>query len=640
MKKIIFFVFLIFTFTLVSILGYIFIKPETVLNPSMLKFGLEKSKILKSYSWSAGELNWGYISWNHRTLKGNFKDLCFEYDSEAVKIDTCIEEISWNIEIIGLSVKTIAPLVVYSSKFNVIMGKASEEKSSPPDIWKYWSMVWGDLTPDIDVWFKKIKITTAEKKHFELDFKLLKKGKELNAHALNYHLFANPEKFVVTAPPKIALPKKIPGLDTLYFRNFKLTGFMKETGIKLEVLGFFEVAQVLINSQIDLPIKDDFSSVVFLKKVALKTKANIDIPAFKKNLSFYAPDPFKELPAPLNVMDGAINIDIVTKNMPQADHIMILAKMRVDLKSPKQALVFDVAADVPFNLKTYKPDSVTAGLDFHQVQIQLPRLSKKSPPPQLIPDGRFKNRPFKPEVKSNVKPLDISLHLQALNEKAMSFRTNLLDEILKLNFDLKIHQGKLQSGFLSVLPLKTTVFKRPIILDQMKITFKQPVEPVLEAVIRFPLPEYKITLNLEGPLSKPRYSFTSVPPLPQNDIYAVLLFGRPMSDLDPDDKSSAQQTNKLLSQGILSLSVLYFLAGSPVEYVGYDPGSKSAFAQFGIDDKTSLRVGGGGDGVNSSSIRRSLGKGWYLDTSVQSASETSTNDSKNYGVLLERIITY
>ena len=640
MKKIILYTFLILVFFLTSILGYIFFKPETIINPSMLKFALEKSKILKSYSWSSGELDWGYISWNHRTLKGNFKDLCFEYDSEAIKIDTCIEEISWNIEILGLNVKTIAPLVVHSSKFNVVMGKASEEKSPPPDIWKYWTMVWSDLTPDMDIWFKKIKFTSAEKKTFELDFKLLKKGKELNAHALNYHLFANPKKIVVTAPPKIALPKKIEGLDTLYFRNFKLTALMKETDIKIEVIGFFEVAQILVNSQIDLPIKDDFSSIVFLKKIALKTKANIDIPAFKKNLSFYAPDPFKELPAPLNVMDGKINIDINTKNMPQSDHVMILGKMNVDLRSEKQALVFDVGAEVPLNLKTYKPDSVTAGLDFHQVQIQLPRLSKKSPPPQFIPDGRFKNRPFKPEVKSTDKPLDISLHLQALNEKAMSFRTNLLDEILKLNFDLNIHEGKVQNGFVSVLPLKTSVFKRPIHLSQLKITFKYPVEPVLEAVIKFPLPEYKITLNLEGPISKPRYSFTSEPPLPQNDIYAVLLFGRPMSDLDPDDKSSAQQTNKLLSQGILSLSVLYFLAGSPVEYVGYDPGSKSAFAQFGIDEKTSLRVGGGGEGVNSSSIRRSLGKGWYIDTSVQSASETSTNDSKNYGVLLERIIQY
>lgn len=640
MKKILL-VFFVLLFLMLSGLGYLFFNPQIAVNPSMLKFALDKSKILKTYSWKEGEMSWGYMAWNHRTFDGNFKDLCFDYDSEAIKVDTCIEEISWKIEIFGLSAKTIAPLVIKSSKFNVVLGKSQvEERPTPPDIWKYWSMVWSDLMPGADIWFKDIRITTAEKKKIELDLKLVKKAKELNAEALNYKLFANPEKFVVTAPPKIPLPKKIPGLDTLYFRNFKLTGKVKETEIKLEVLGFFEVAQVLLNSQIDLPIKDEFSSVSFIKKIALKTHLNIDIPAFKKNLAFYAPNPFKELPAPFNIMDGKITIDLNTKDINDPKRVMVLGKMNVALASEKQALNFDVAADVPMDLKTYKPESVTAGLEFHQVQIQLPRLSKKSPPPQFIPDGRFKNRPFKPEEKPTTKPLDVSIHLQALNDKAMSFRTNLLDEILKLNFDLLIEQGKLKRGFLSILPLKTSVFKRPIHIKSMKITFKHPLEPVLEAVIKFPLPEYKITLNLEGPISKPRYSFTSEPPLPQNDIYAVLLFGRPMSDLDPDDKSSAQQTNKLLSQGILSLSVLYFLAGSPVEYVGYDPGSKNAVAQFGLGNKTSLRVGGGGEGINSSAIRRSLGKGWYLDTSVKSASETSANGANNYGVLLERIITY
>ena len=94
---------------------------------------------------------------------------------------------------------------------------------------------------------------------------------------------------------------------------------------------------------------------------------------------------------------------------------------------------------------------------------------------------------------------------------------------------------------------------------------------------------------------------------------------------------------------VTSLSVLYVLAGSPVEYVGYDPNSKNATAQFGLGKKSSLRVGGGSEGVNSTAIRRSLGKGWYLDTSVQQSQEdpsSSPNSTRDYGVLLERIISY
>jgi autotransporter translocation and assembly factor TamB len=219
-------------------------------------------------------------------------------------------------------------------------------------------------------------------------------------------------------------------------------------------------------------------------------------------------------------------------------------------------------------------------------------------------------------------------------------KTDLLDEALRLNFKLLIDQGELKNGFVDILPLKTTVFKRPIEVPSAKIKFHAPLEPTMDAGIIFKLPEYTITMLLEGPLSKPRYAFSSEPPLPQNDIYAVLLFGRPIAELDPDSKNAAQRTNMMLTQGILSLSVLYFLAGSPVEYVGYDPQSGEASAQIGLGAKTSLRVGAGESGSTSTGVRRSLGKGWYLDTSVQNNQNTSTSDTKDYGVLLERVIAY
>lgn len=628
-------------FLILALLGVIFFNPNLLVNVKNMKWGLEKSQVLKNWSWKEAHMNWGYKTWNNRTFDGSFKSFCFDYENEMASVSTCLDEISWNIELVGLSVKTLAPFVVHSSTTKVILPKEKEKsKDPPPDVWKYWTMLWSDLVPDMDILFKEIKITTGDKKNIELDFKLVKSAKELNASSYGVSLWANPDKIIVKAPPKIALPKKIPGMETLYLKNIELVALMKEKGIALSLTGDLEAAGFKVDAYLALPLKEEFTSVKFLKPFFLTFKGRIAVPGIKKNLAHYAPDPFKELPAPLNVMDGEISVNIHTKDLKESELVEIFAATNIDLASPNQALNFDITTEVPLNLKTFKPESITAGLNFNKVQIQLPKLSKKSPPPQLIPDSRFTNRPFKPEVVKKEKPLDISLHLQALNEKAMSFRTNLLDEIVRLNFDLKIQQAKLQEGFLTVLPLKTEIFKRPIHLEHLKLTFKYPLEPVIEATILFPLPEYKITLTLEGPVSRPRYSFTSEPPLPQNDIYAVLLFGRPMSDLGDDDKTAAQKTNQILSQGILSLSVLYFLAGSPVEYVGYDAGSKNATAQFGLGNKTSLRVGGGQEGINSSAIRRSLGKGWYLDTSVQNSTNLNSSDTRNYGVLLERIISY
>jgi hypothetical protein len=42
----------------------------------------------------------------------------------------------------------------------------------------------------------------------------------------------------------------------------------------------------------------------------------------------------------------------------------------------------------------------------------------------------------------------------------------------------------------------------------------------------------------------------------------------------------------------------------------------------------------------NSGIRHSLGKGWYIDTSVQNTEKRATEKGQDYGVLLERVIAY
>jgi len=62
-----------------------------------------------------------------------------------------------------------------------------------------------------------------------------------------------------------------------------------------------------------------------------------------------------------------------------------------------------------------------------------------------------------------------------------------------------------------------------------------------------------------------------------------------------------------------------------------------------LGNKSSLRVGGGNEGINSTTLRRSLGKGWYIDTSIQQTQEEASSDPQeghDYGVLLERVISY
>lgn len=620
----------------------VFLNPETVLNPKVLGWALDKSKVFESWSWKSATINHERRSLFHRNLSGAFTEFCFHINKPAVEAKGCFEKISWDFDLIfsfkeGLDNKTLQPFFARSSNLEITPKDTPKEpsKEGPPDIQRYWNILWSDFVPDMDVGFNKIVI--KKEKPLLFDLKLMKTAKNLEVTALDFTFSADPEKFTLTAPARYPFPKDLGTSRPLYFKNFILTGKMNDNGIPLELSGFLETVKINASSFIKLPLVGDLNSVEFKKQALASTKARIALTGLKESLRDYAPKPFNQLPAPFNIMDGDIILELWNKDL-KGNFITSHGKLSVDLKSPEQVVSMVVDGAVPLNVKDFSRGTMELGIDFNELTVKLPRFSKKALPPQLKPDGRFKTHEQMFAPKKDKNPLN--LNLQALNEKALHIKSNLLDEPIRLNFDLNIINGVVKEGFLTVLPLKTTVFKRPIRVQDMRVDFRAPLSPVIKATVLFPLPTYKVTMKVEGPMDKPRYAFSSEPPLPESDIYAVLLFGRPMNDLDSDNKTAASKTNQILSRG-LALSTLYFLAGSPVEYVGYDPDSRNATAQFGLGEKSSLRVGGGREGVNSTAIRRSLGKGWYVDTSVQNTSTgVEAGKAKNYGVLLERIIAY
>lgn len=625
---------------LLTLTGILFARPLLLFNPHTIAWVLHKTHVLEQWSWKEARMGHERKTWLHRNFYGDFKDFCFSYQGQ---VKTCLETVSWDIDILykdGLKVTTNKPFTIVSSQTDVVPGKeeVKKEVSDPPDLWKYWKMLWKDYIPDVDVNFKKI-VVHKKPDPLSFDLKIRKTKNLLSIDAMKFNLTADRQKIILKAPEKYPFPRDLGSTRPLYFKKFKLVAMPSKKGIPLDLTGSIETAEVIVKSYIQLPLVGDFTSLNFKKDLLLKTEGEVKLTGLKESLRDYAPAPYNRLPAPLNVMDGNVIFRMRTEDRNRTS-ILAKAILGVDLKSEDQVVNVDVKGDVPLDLRDFSRGIMKIGIDFKKLSLKLPRLSKKTSPPQFKPDGRFKTGEELAK-KENEKTTPLKIHLSALNEEALHVESNLLDEPLRLNFDIFINDGEIKTGFMKALPLKTKVFKRPVHVEDLVVNFKAPLSPVINSTIIFPLPEYKVKLEIEGPVEQPRYAFSSKPPLPESDIYAVLLFGRPMDQLGTEDKTSASRTNQILAQGLLSLSTLYFLAGSPVEYVGYDPESKTASAQIGLGSKSSLRVGGGREGVNSTAVRRSLGKGWYLDTSVQDTSTTiNSSRAQNYGVLLERIIAY
>lgn len=631
-------------------IGVLFYKPTLLINPKNIETALNKAHIFEKWSWKEASINHEWLKWNERHLHGNVSGFCFLMKKPYSEVDACIDEAMWDFVIRyefkkGFSFVYKKPLQINSSKFNVSTRKDPSKDNTPPDIVGIWKLLWKPFIPDIYVNFQKIVITNLDnpiKKPLELNIEAKKIKNNLQATAFGFNLSASPEKIVITGPEELRLPYDTKTRIPLSFKAIKLVALMNKKDIPISAEAKIATAELKINSKIDKEsLKEDLGKPVFLKKIISATTGFLVIEKVKETIKLLMRPPYNILPAPFNALEGPLNIKMKGEDAQGNDSKVNLSS-ELNMRSKTQAIHFVLDSKIPFSLDKKEIKGIDAELIIKRIALQLPKLARNRIPPQMLPDKRFKNQEKEKKKKRNVAKAkkqahkDLDIKLQALGNESFNLKTNLLDEILRLNFDLAINEKGVRTGFLSALPLRTTFFKRPINLKHMKITFNQPVIPQIVAQVIFDLPEYQITLDIEGPINQPRHAFKSVPPLPLDDIYSVLLFGQPLSSLEDTDKESAQKTSELVSKGILSLAVLYYFAGTPVESIGYDPDTDVVTAQVGLGEKSSLHLSGEEGGLNSAGVRRSLGKGWYIDSSVQK----SSGPNNDFGVLLERIISY
>lgn len=351
-----------------------------------------------------------------------------------------------------------------------------------------------------------------------------------------------------------------------------------------------------------------------------------------------------QLPAPLNSLDGHLLFNLAFQEGSK-NNLDALFNISIDLTGHEQNLILSSQSKLPLNKSNLTPNGpLQTQVELERVNLRLPDWQAEAKTPQLLPDSRIilnsqsEIKPISKQTKQS--KINMNMHLKTESKKPMTIATNLLQEDIRLNFNIQIKQSVIKTGWLEVMPLKLEIFKRKIYLKSLRLDFQAPLLPQLTAEIHFDLPEYLITLNLEGTTSQIRHHFRSTPPLPQSDIYAVLLFGRPLTELSDSDRTATNQTQQLLSDGLLSLSVLYFLSGGPIESIGFNPETGSVSAQLGLSKKSSLTLSTSSSGEKRASVRRNLGKGWSINTSIQNNTQIPSGSQQDYGVLLEKIMAY
>ncbi|MCM2322283.1 MAG: translocation/assembly module TamB domain-containing protein [Oligoflexia bacterium] len=341
------------------------------------------------------------------------------------------------------------------------------------------------------------------------------------------------------------------------------------------------------------------------------------------------------VPAPFHVLEGAIRLNASGKTQV-FDGILPLS-LQTRLASSNQRLDLDAEATLeladlqrlgspPGRQAGEAPGAPEARLrarvKLSEVRLELPRLKLEAPPP-LLPDPRIRGtRWFEGQRASGQKSETVAFEydIEVLTPEGQPVKliSNLAKDPVPLQLRLRLSDSAPLQGQLSVGSVPLRVLRRRALLESFDLRLATPVDDSpLSGRIRVTYADYVLKILLLGTAGAPRIRLTSDPPLPEEQLTAVLLFGRPLEELDPDQSASVADARSALADGALNLASLYVLASTPIQSVGYNPNSREFTLKFRLGAGTSLNIGSVSGEYQEIGIRKRLGPHWTITTDLR-----------------------
>lgn len=323
--------------------------------------------------------------------------------------------------------------------------------------------------------------------------------------------------------------------------------------------------------------------------------------------------------APVNVLDGQVELGL----SGQTDLIHTKGKLpivfRTQLNSKTQAFNTDGKGEVEFSIEK-KGTSANALMDvtLTEAKLVLPHLGLQALP-QLWPDNRLVDP--KKVAKAANADLKYLVTVKTPPDKPAQLFSNLTKDSVPLYLDLTADNQKI-GGSVRIGKTPLSILRRNVSIQEFTINLADPTDfSGLNGTIRVDYSNYDIDLIILGTMKRPRVVFQSNPPLSQEEIISVLIYGQPYDALDTSQSNSVGNVASAVADRALRLSSLFLLASTPVESVGYDPSTGYVSARFRLGGSTSLEVGTNEGHTQKVGLRKNIGGNWIINTYIENDSD-------------------
>jgi hypothetical protein len=332
------------------------------------------------------------------------------------------------------------------------------------------------------------------------------------------------------------------------------------------------------------------------------------------------------IPASLNTLDGTVKLSAVAKR--QGSGLKASTNLETALTGLEQALFMKFSGAVSANHIT-KPSliHIDSDLILTKIHLRLPDIFLESPP-QMVRDGRFSKRGT-PELVGPIPPgptVTYKILVQTPKESPILLTSNRTRDPIPVLINATLVHDQAPKVRVGIGTFRLDLFKREAKIETFSFVLRDDDEVGdVAGRIAIDYADYDISIDVSGTVAHTLMKMSSEPPLSQNDIYAVLLFGEPMTNIDSGDASSAASLQAATASGAVALTSMYYLASTPVESIHYNPATESISAKMRLGKGTSMSVGREGSNTSRVGIRRKLWGSWFAHTYVDREDTTGLN---------------
>lgn len=359
---------------------------------------------------------------------------------------------------------------------------------------------------------------------------------------------------------------------------------------------------------------------------SLNPKTQIDLgltfPEFQTIVRRFGKTRSWAVPEPLSGLKGPIDLTVKGEGELPWDLRLFPIVATTRLTSPTQRLSVDASGTLEIKDQNSVTDiTLKAQVILSDIKLALPRLDLAAPP-RLIPDNRIQtSQQLTREAAS--KPSVVFHHeitIKTPKDHPILLTSNLAKRDIPINVDLSLINGEPTQIKLNISGFPVNVFRREAVLEYFGVhSSEDGKRMVLNGRLRVVYTDYTIFINISGNTDAPKVEFTSEPHLADQQVIAVLFFGKTIDQLEPGQMDSVNNTKAAIAgaaiaNSAVSLASMYLLASTPIESVGYDPLSGVMSAKVHLADGTSLNVGSDFRQLNTLGIRRRLGPNWAITT--------------------------